>query len=93
MRRLMNSRERVPRKPLWCLLVFLLFSFLLARAQPSDEHRVARLFDADPGNIWNQIYGTLHVHAVSRETKFAGNELDPVFWPDSDYLRTSPPGK
>jgi len=86
----MNPRERALRKPLLCVLVFLLLSFLPARAQTSDEQRFARLFDADPGNIWNQIHRTFHVHAVSRETKFAGDDLDSVFWLDNDYLRTSP---
>jgi len=85
----MSPHERLLQKPFCYAVVFLLFSFLPARAQTLDEQRIAGLFEADSKGIWNQIYKTFHVHAVSRETKFAGDDLDSVFWLDSDYLRTS----
>jgi hypothetical protein len=48
------------------------------------------LFDPEPGQIWNQIYRSFHVHALGRKMKFADDDLDPVLWPNfKDSRRAS----
>ena len=89
----MSRPARALQNLFYYAMVFLVFSSFPTRAQAPEKQAVSGLFDADRENIWNQIYNSFHVRAVSHESRFAEDDLDSVVWPDSDYLRSSPSQK
>lgn len=58
-------------------------------ASPSNPSKVA-IYDADPEHLWNRLYAALYVRTTDDGHSYGQDELDPLLWPSSTYLLTTP---
>jgi len=44
-------------------------------------------FDPDPNHPWNQLYGMLFIRPGLDGKQYGLNEMDPLYWSTTQYLR------
>jgi hypothetical protein len=57
-------------------------------ADPPPDSRGSRIYDTDPGHLWNRLHATLFVRTAADGSSWGEDEPTPLFWPESKFLLT-----
>ena len=61
---------------------------LSSNSMPASE--TWKLYDPDPNHVWNRLYRSLFGRTGSDGREYGYDELEPLLWPSTKYLLTSP---
>ena len=57
---------------------------LAADPPPAAGH--SRIYDTDPGHLWNRLHAALFVRTAADGSTWGEDELTPLLWPESKFL-------
>ena len=65
-----------------------------ARAQKAASDpstiEIPGMYDPDPNHFWNRLYRQFHVRVGRDGKEYGYDELDPLLWPETEYLLKGP---
>ena len=63
-----------------------LLASLSLLALPGHAEDAVRLYDADPGHLWNRMYAALFIRRGADNQTYGEDALDPLYWSETRHL-------
>jgi hypothetical protein len=84
--------SRISRTGLLIPLAAMLFAFpaLLARQPAVRSSSESRLYDQNPGHLWNRLHAGLFIRIGADGRPYGADRIDPLLWIGSKYLLAGP---
>jgi hypothetical protein len=71
-----------------CLAVFLLASFTVIAAEPTEPRAIITIYHPDPAHLWNRVHTALFLRIGPDKKPYGQDRLEPILWTESQHLLT-----